>query len=146
MCKKNDDALFFTCSLIEYIGRHTKNKRSDIVRQIGYDNLEHLYEYSDIFHSEPIEKVCDDFIEVYSIKKGVFDNINNCIYKIPSYWDIGKVYERLIEDISNGDNVISTLIEVYTSFIGEYISDYNSAAYYQSREYIFESYKAETLL
>ncbi len=31
--KAND--LFFTCSLIEYIARKTKNKRSAIVNQLG---------------------------------------------------------------------------------------------------------------
>ena len=33
--KKNDNNLFFTCSLIEYIGRITKNLRGDIVSYLA---------------------------------------------------------------------------------------------------------------
>lgn len=35
--KEND--LFFTCSLIEYIARKTKNKNSDVVNYLGKDNI-----------------------------------------------------------------------------------------------------------
>ena len=57
----NDNALFFTCSLIEYIGRLTKNKRKDIIDYLGED-VNRIYKYADVFHCEPIEKVADDFI------------------------------------------------------------------------------------
>lgn len=40
--KEND--LFFTCSLIEYIARKTKNKRSDIVNALGRASIEKLYD------------------------------------------------------------------------------------------------------
>ena len=146
MCKINNSDLFFTCSLIEYIGRKTKNKRCHVVKQMGINQLEHLYDYADVFHTEPIDKVSDDFICECSIVNGDFDNVNSCNFEIPSYWDIGKVYERLIEDVSNDKNIINVLQEVFTSFIDEHISDFNSAVYYQSRQYIFESYKNKQLL
>lgn len=57
----NDNAPFFTCSLIEYIGRLTKNKRKDIIDYLGED-VNRIYKYADVFHCEPIEKVADDFI------------------------------------------------------------------------------------
>ena len=142
----NNSELFFTCSLIEYIGRQTKNKRSHVVKQMGNKQLEHLYEYAGVFHSEPIEKVSDDFISECNIIHGNFDNVNTSSYEVPSYWDIGKVYERLIEDVSEENNIISVMEEVFTSFIDEHISDFNSAVYYQSREYILESYKNGQLL
>ena len=57
---------------------------------------------------------------------------------MPDYWTIGKVYARLIEDISEDDieSVINHLIEVYTSWISDAISNYNTDFFYQSREYI----------
>lgn len=146
MCQQNSSALLFTCSLIEYIGRQTKNMRTDVVRQMGREQIERLYDYSDVFHSEPIQKVADEFIHECQITDGSFDNINSSAFQVPSFWDIGKVYERLIEDVSNKDNIIDTLMEVFASFIDEYISDFNLAVYYQSREYIATCYKTGMLL
>ena len=40
----NNTALFYTCSLIEYIGRITKNERAYVIRQLG-KNLERIYKY-----------------------------------------------------------------------------------------------------
>lgn len=52
---------FYTCSLIEYIGRITKNTRKVIVEYLG-KYVDRIYKYADVFHCEPIEKVADDFI------------------------------------------------------------------------------------
>ena len=90
--EKNRNALFFTCSLIEFIGRETKNRRSDIVEYLGTKDIQQIYNYSDIFHCEPIAKVADDFINKDRIENGDFDNIVKCKYAIPDYWDIGDVF------------------------------------------------------
>lgn len=58
---KNNNSLFYTCSLIEFISRQTKNDRKDVIEYLGED-LERIYDYEDVFHCEPIEKVADDFI------------------------------------------------------------------------------------
>lgn len=50
---KNNSALFFTCSLIEFIGRTTKNKRQDIVDCLGTEDVTRIYRYADVFHCEP---------------------------------------------------------------------------------------------
>lgn len=98
MGRKNNNDLFFTCSLIEYIGRRVKRTRRDVVETLGKERLERIYEYADVFHCEPIEKVADEFIEESRLEQGTFDNEKECRYLIPDYWDIGEVYERLIED------------------------------------------------
>lgn len=140
---KNDSALFYTCSLIEFIGRRQKMKRSLVVKYLGKDSLKRIYKYADIFHCELIEKVADDFISRCKIPMDSFDNLEKCRYEIPDYWTVGEIYERLIEDISEGSerNVIEWLVEVYTSWIDAAISNYNTDFYYQSREYIAECYK-----
>ena len=94
---KNNSNLFFVCSLIEYIARGTKNRRLDVVRQLG-DDFSRIYKYADVFHCEPIEKVADDFIQKDNISDGNYDNLSKCKYTIPDYWDIGEVFARLIED------------------------------------------------
>lgn len=140
---KNDSALFYTCSLIEFIGRQQKQKRAVVVEKLGKDNIERIYNFSDVFHCELIEKVADDFIQMAAIPEGVYDNVVKCKYEVPDYWTIGEVYERLIEDVSekSGKNVLQVLAEVYGSWIDETISNYNSDFYYQSRDYIFVCYE-----
>ncbi len=140
---KNNSALFYTCSLIEYIGRQQKLNRSELVRVMGEKTIRRIYRYTDVFHCEPIEKTADDFITNLNIPKGVFDNVASCLYDVPDYWTIGEVYERLIEDVSGDDegHIIDCLIEVYTSWISDAISNYNTDFYYQSRQYIHECYK-----
>ena len=49
---------------------------------------------------------------------GNFDNVAACGYAIPSHWDIGKVYKRLIKVCGRVEKieVIDALIKVYNSF------------------------------
>lgn len=143
--EKNNNALFFTCSLIEYISRITNNRRSDIVNYLGSD-LKRIYDYADVFHCEPIEKVADDFIVRNNITNGEYDNISKCKYAVPDYWDIGEVFERLIEDSCKDEDVISGIVEVYNSWLAEKILNFNSDLYYQSREYIATCFKEGKLL
>lgn len=140
--KKSND-LFFTCSLIEYIARRTKNKPSDIADLLGKDNLEKIYELADVYHSDNIDRVSDDFIEECNIKNGTFDNAAECRYSIPTHWDIGKVYKRLIIMISNDEKIgiIEALIKAYGSVVSELIEDYNSSFYYDNPQSIFAAYQ-----
>ncbi len=137
----SDNNLFYACSLIEYIGRTTKNKRSDLVILLG-DDVRRIYSYADVFHCEPIEKVADDFIERNSITQGEYDNVGNARYEIPGYWDVGKVFERLIEDVSDEKNRVDGIKEVYSSWLAERILNFNSDLYYQPRTYLAECYRA----
>ena len=140
---KNNSALFYTCSLIEYIGRERKLKRSEVIHALGESAIRRIYRYADVFHCEPIEKTADDFITNLNIPEGDFDNVASCRYTVPDYWTIGEVYERLIEDLSGSreEDVLKNLMDVYTSWINGVISNYNSDFYYQSREYILECYR-----
>lgn len=143
--EKNNSALFFTCSLIEFIGRATKNKRQDVLDYLGEKDVARIYKYADVFHCEPIEKVADDFIQRNQIPVGTFDNISSCRYDVPDYWDIGEVFERLIEDVCEED-VITGIFEVYHSWMAKRILNFNSDLYYQSREYIAVCYREGKIL
>ena len=140
MGTKNNNNLFFTCSLIEYIGRTVKQKRGDVVKVLGKNRIERIYSYADVFHCEPIEKVAWEFIEESSMETGNFDNVALCRYTIPDYWDIGEVYERLIEDSYSDQDIVKGIWEVSHSWISEAISDYNTDFYYQPRDYIAVCY------
>ena len=143
--EKNNNSLFYICSLIEYISRKTKNYRYDVVKQLDKD-VQRIYNYSDVFHCEPIEKVADDFIQKDAISDGDYDNLSKCKYAIPDYWDIGEVFSRLIEDCYEEENIITGIKEVYASWMAEKILNFNSDLYYQSREYLAVCYKEGKLL
>lgn len=138
-------ALFYTCSLVEYIGRITKNERSRVVELLGKD-VDRIYNYQDVFHCEPIEKVADDFIVRNNIPLGSFDNVANCKYAVPDYWDIGDVFARLVEDNFAEKDSISGIKKIFTSWLASKISNYNSDLFYQPREYIDACYKSGEIL
>ncbi|MCR1840970.1 hypothetical protein [Murimonas intestini] len=142
-----DNDLFFTCSLIEYIARKTKNRRSDVVNALGKASIEKIYNLADIYHSDNIERVSDDFIQSARIQHGTFDNVARAKYAVPSYWDIGKVYKRLILGIASEKkmDVIEALFAAYNSFISDKIDDYNSSFYYDAPQNILNSYLYDTI-
>lgn len=76
-----DNDLFFTCSLIEYIARKTKNHRCDVVNILGVQCLEKVYELADVYHSDNIERVIDALIEGYnSFVSEKIDDYNSSFY------------------------------------------------------------------
>lgn len=145
---QKDNDLFYTCSLIDYIARKTKNVRSYVVNKLGKERLEKIYDLADVYHCDNIERVCDDFIDDARIEQGNFNNVADCGYSIPTYWDIGKVYKRLIKRVAEYEkiDIISALEKVYNSFISPKIDDYNSSVYYENPEYIFECYRKNQML
>ncbi len=139
---KKENALFFTCGLIEYIARKTKNKRPVIVDALGREAIEKIYELADVYHSDNIDTVSDDFIQKAGIRQGSFDNVADARYAVPSHWDIGKVYKRLILGISKEKeiSVIDALLEAYHSFVCGKIDDYNSSFYYEAPQNILNAF------
>lgn len=144
--KEND--LFFVCSLIEYIARKTNNTKKYIVEKLEKEKIQKIYDLAEVYHSENIEKVSDELIEEARIENGNYDIISKCEYNVPTYWDIGKVYKRLIVMLCNNDEgkYIDTAIEVLSSWIIEKIDNYNSSMYYESPSYIYECYKEKKVL
>jgi hypothetical protein len=146
---KDSNDVFFVCSLIEHIARKTKNHGSVVVNAIGREKLQHIYDLADVYHSDNIDKVSDELIDAFNIKIGHFDNVATCKYSVPTIWDIGKVYKRLILDIVKMRSVqtpIDILIEVYISWLARKLEDYNSSMYYENPDYIFQSYLAGDVL
>ena len=92
--------------------------------------------------------MADDFIEEAGIAVGSFDNVGDCRYAIPSHWDIGKVYKRLIKMIAEKENIetVDALIKAYNSFISAKIDDYNSSVYYENPSYIFACYEENRMI
>lgn len=125
---QKDNDLFYTCGLIEYIARKTKNIRSEVVKKLGKDKISKIYEFADVYHCENIDAVSDDFIEDASIVPGTFDNVADCGYAVPSHWDIGKVYRRLIKMVAAyekiGKVVTAKLFGIKSA--GEFVRKYDT--------------------
>lgn len=134
-----NDVLYF-CSLVEYIARVTKNHRKDIIEYFSFSDITVQLHDAEINHCLSFEEVSDEIIEKFHIKEGNYDNISNCKYKIPSYVDIGRVYKNLIMVVMGENSIEATIKEVFSSFISDEISDFNSDVYYSNSSYIMYSY------
>ena len=144
--EKNND-LFYVCSLVEYLARKTKNTKKYIVEIIGKEKIRKIYELASVYHCENIDKIVDELVNEFNIKMGDYDIISNAKYSIPTHWDIGKVYQRLIIMISKSEEeYLDNMIEVLNSWIIEKIDNYNSNMYYENPSYIYECYIAGKVL
>lgn len=147
MTSKEINDLFYICSLIEFIGRKTKNRRADIMKILGDNEIERQLNLADVNHCLSFEQVSDEIIEFFNIKDGSFDSVATCKYTVPSVQSIVKVYQRLIVDtIRNGESVSKKIIEVFNSFISDEISNFNSSVYYSNPDYLKHSYLQGELL
>ena len=146
MMEKKLNDLFYLCSLIEFIARETKNKGTDIVNILGNENLRHIFKHAQTYHCERIESVADEYITDLEIKQGHYDQVVKAKENYPSYWDLGKIYMRLIRDTSKDEDLIDKVIEIYNSWIVDVIENYNSSFYYMSPEYIKVCYEEGKIL
>ena len=97
--KEND--LFYVCSLIENVARTTKNTKKYIVDKLGRENIKKIYLLAEVYHNENIEKVTDELIQKCKIKNGNYDILATCKYRIPTIWELGRIYQRLILMVNN---------------------------------------------
>jgi hypothetical protein len=94
-----------------------------------------------VYHCEPIENTAAELVEKRGITTGSFDNTAG-ISNVPTVFDIGKVYKRLIVSVAenSGAAPVGALVEVYNSWISDKISDYGCSMFYESPEYLYLSY------
>lgn len=132
-------------SQLDAIGRVTKNHRKDVVSALGTNGVKAILDSADVFHCQSFEQSADEICELFPVPEGTYDTVSNCHYKVPSYTDIGKVYQRIIFDCTSTPGV-QDVIDVFSSFISDDISDFNTATYYCNPSYLYHSYKAGKLL
>ena len=144
----NLNNLFFVCSLIEYIARKTSNTKKYITEKLGYDTIKKIYDLAEVYHSENIDKISDELIKKSNIEYGhynILSEIKN--QNPPTFFDMGKVYVRLIRDVSSSENdYINTLIQVMTSWIIEQFDNYDSSLYFENPSYIKTCYLENKIL
>ena len=136
--KIND--IYYVCSLLEFTARKTKNKRCDIIKYFTKSDISRQLRIAQVNHCLSFEQVSDELIEQYEIKDGEYDSVAECKYTVPSYLSIGSVYQTLITDVCGGGDIEQTLIDVFSSFISDEISYFNSNGYYSNPDYLRCSY------
>lgn len=146
MTEQEKDDLFYVCSLIEFVGRKTKNQRRIVVNALGKKGIQKQLYDAQVNHCLSFEQVADEIVDSYKIPSGSFDTILECEYSIPSVTSIGKLYSRLILDCAKPGEEVTELINVFDSFISDKISDFRTGVYYQNMSYLECSYQEGHLL
>ena len=130
----NKDDVYFVCYMIERIARMLKQPKKYVVNAMGHDELAKKLSLADVLHSENPLAVEADWKEEYNLEPGNYDvtkvNPELC-ENIPTATQMGKVYARLIETVSQGQDLVQSMQKVYASPICDVIDNYNSSAYYE---------------
>lgn len=136
--------VYYTASLIEYVGRKTKNRRSVVVKELSIEGIQLLLDAAPENHCLAMEQVADELIEDYEIQNGSFDSVGECKYAVPSETRIGKIYARLVLSISESEEQYAEkLFEVFTSSLSDAVSDFNSSLFFAPADEIAFYYETE---
>lgn len=133
------------CFLIEKVSRHIHQRNAYVVNKLGYDPLYHLISVANVLHCENSDQVVCDVIEEYGLEQGDFhiENVNRefCT-NIPTEFDMGKVYTRLIVDTLYPDeDYVEGILRIYNDEICRTLDDYNNGSYYEPSYVIARAYK-----
>ena len=140
MTEKQKDDIYYICSLIEFIARKTKNHRQDVIRHFSKADVERQLRLAEVNHCLSFEQVADELIEDYGISDGDFDTVKECRYDVPSFLSIGMLYQELVLSTMKTEDAAQGIIDIFSSFISDEISDFNSNVYYTNPDYLRCSY------
>ena len=143
------DNVYYVCSLIEFVGRVTKNTNRDIIKMVGKKELIRQLDIADTSHCLSFEEVGEELIEDCRITIGNFDSVGACEYDVPSHISIGGVYSDLVIELIGKGNTLKiadAIYEVFTSFISDEISNFNTSTFYENPSFIYHSYLKGELL
>lgn len=146
MNEKRKDDIYYVCTMIEFVARATKNRRRDVVKNFSVKNIEHQLKVAEVNHCLSFEQVSEEWVEQYDIEMGNYDTVSECKYAVPSVTAIGRVYQQLVLAIAEMNEEAQAIIDVFSSFISDEISNFNSNVYYSTPDYLKCSYEEGVLL
>lgn len=126
--------LYYVCYMIERVARSIKQRNRYVVERIGSEGLARQLSIADTNHCLNPEQVVSDWKEEYHLENGTTDVTrvdSQFTDTVPSATQMGKVYARLIETVSQGQDLVQSMQKVYASPICDAIDNYNSSAYYE---------------
>lgn len=140
MTEKQKNDVLYVCSLIETIARKTKNHRQDVIRHFTKAGIERQLRLAEVNQCLSFEQVSDELIEDLNIPDGDFDTAAECRYTVPSATSIGMLYQGLVLSTMKDEDAAQAILDVFSSFITDEISDFNSNVYYTNPDYLRCSY------
>lgn len=105
--------------------------KADIKRQLRLAEVNHCLSF---------EQVSDELIEDLNIPDGDFDTAAECRYTVPAATSIGMLYQGLVLSTMKDEDAAQAILDVFSSFITDEISDFNSNVYYTNPDYLRCSY------
>lgn len=126
--------LYFVCYMIERVARSIKQPNRYVVERIGKEGLARQLSIADTNHCLNPEQVVSNWKEEYHLENGTTDvtRVNSQFADtVPTTTQMGKVYARLIDTVSQGQDLVQSMQEVYASPICDIIDNYNTGAYYE---------------
>jgi len=126
--------LYFVCYMIERTARVVKQRNSYVVQQLGERGLARQLSIAETNHCLNPCEVVDAWRDEYNLQEGDVDVTQvdpRFTDKVPTELQMGKVYARLIDSISQDDELVKSIQRVYASPICDDIDNYNSSAYYE---------------
>ena len=126
--------LYYVCYMIERVARSIKQRNRYVVERIGSEGLARQLSIADTNHCLNPEQVVSEWKEEYHLEDGTTDVTrvdSQFTDTVPSATQMGKVYARLIETVSQGQDLVQSMQKVYASPICDAIDNYNSSAYYE---------------
>ena len=142
--RRND--IYYVCCMIEFTSRKTKNHRGAVARRLGIEGIKQELSDAAVSHCLSFEEIAEDWTLRYAIADGDFDTVSTCRYEVPSVTSIGRVYFRLAESIPGDVPDEEKILMVFTSFISDAISDFNTSVYYSNPDYLQCSFEEGRLL
>ena len=140
--------IMYVCALIEHVGRLTHNRNRDIAEMLNLEGIEWQLEHAQTSHCLTLDETAEEVIEEYKIPQGDFDSVGNCTNKVPLPIHVARTYKSLVVNIAeNIDKPLAEIIyDVFTSFISDEISNFNTSTFYENPSYIYHSYLEGELL
>ena len=114
-------------ALEELFERERHFTKADMERQLRLAEVNHCLSF---------EQVSDELIEDYNISDGTFDTVVECRYTVPSFTSIGRLYQGVVLSTMKNDDAAQAILDVFSFFISDEISDFNSNVYYTNPDYI----------
>jgi len=138
----------YVCALIEHVGRMTKNRNRDIATRLGIEGIAWHLEHAQTSHCLTLDEVATELIDEYQIPTGMFDSVTHVQGNVPLPIHVARTYKSLVVNIfENSDQSLPAIIhDVFTSFISDEISDFNTSTFYENPSYIYHSYLEGELL
>ncbi len=140
MTEKQKNDVLYVCSLIEYHCPQDQKSSAGCDRHFTKADIERQLRLAEVNHCLSFEQVSDELIEDLNIPDGDFDTAAECRYTVPSATSIGMLYQGLVLSTMKDDDAAQAILDVFSSFITDEISDFNSNVYYTNPDYLRCSY------